>query len=331
MKKIIVSLLSLLLILFVFLPKGEAKAELDRIKSYEIIVNPRDDGTLDMEYHIKWEVLRLDADGNGVTWVYIGTANKYVDQIEALSSSIESIKYKAEYTSSSIRCDLDKEYMPGEIIDIHYRFHQKRMFTFMENKTTGLELTTFKFIPGWFDDIEVENFTLKWNKSNVYYNDAKDEDSNYLIWSAHLKAGEKTEVNVSYETTTFPNIDRTQTYKGRRDNAEIRNLTIVIIGVVIVITIAYYIGRLTTKPSYYRTRGFMPHYGYRLFRPYFYGVDKKGTRTTNPYTVSSGGSGHSGHSCACACACACAGGGRAGCSKKDFYKGKIDIDKFIEK
>ncbi len=26
-------------------------------------------------------------------------------------------------------------------------------------------------------------------------------------------------------------------------------------------------------------------------------------------------------SCACACACACAGGGRAGCSNKDFYKG----------
>ena len=26
-------------------------------------------------------------------------------------------------------------------------------------------------------------------------------------------------------------------------------------------------------------------------------------------------------SCACACACACAGGGRAGCSKKDFYPG----------
>ena len=25
-------------------------------------------------------------------------------------------------------------------------------------------------------------------------------------------------------------------------------------------------------------------------------------------------------SCACACACACAGGGRAGCTKKDFYR-----------
>ena len=28
---------------------------------------------------------------------------------------------------------------------------------------------------------------------------------------------------------------------------------------------------------------------------------------------------HGGHGCACACACACAGGGRAGCSTKDFY------------
>ena len=34
-----------------------------------------------------------------------------------------------------------------------------------------------------------------------------------------------------------------------------------------------------------------------------------------------GGSGGSG--CACACACACAGGGRAGCSRKDFYGTKL--------
>ena len=28
----------------------------------------------------------------------------------------------------------------------------------------------------------------------------------------------------------------------------------------------------------------------------------------------------------CACACACAGGGRAGCSKKDFYKTNLKLD-----
>lgn len=35
-------------------------------------------------------------------------------------------------------------------------------------------------------------------------------------------------------------------------------------------------------------------------------------------------------SCACACACACAGGGRAGCSNKDFYKG-IDVERINNK
>lgn len=45
--------------------------------------------------------------------------------------------------------------------------------------------------------------------------------------------------------------------------------------------------------------------------------------TTSRTTSSSGRSHHSScahSSCACACACACAGGGRAGCSTKDFYK-----------
>ncbi len=45
------------------------------------------------------------------------------------------------------------------------------------------------------------------------------------------------------------------------------------------------------------------------------------------------GGGHYYSSCAhsscahssCACACACAGGGRAGCSQKDFYKGSVDV------
>lgn len=44
---------------------------------------------------------------------------------------------------------------------------------------------------------------------------------------------------------------------------------------------------------------------------------------------SSGGCAHSScacaHSCACACACACAGGGRAGCSTKDFYNTNLKL------
>lgn len=38
------------------------------------------------------------------------------------------------------------------------------------------------------------------------------------------------------------------------------------------------------------------------------------------------GGGDSGGS-SCACACACAGGGRAGCSLKDFYSTKLTVEK----
>lgn len=48
-----------------------------------------------------------------------------------------------------------------------------------------------------------------------------------------------------------------------------------------------------------------------------------------PATVSHSSCAHSScacaHSCACACACACAGGGRAGCSTKDFYNTNLKL------
>ena len=50
-----------------------------------------------------------------------------------------------------------------------------------------------------------------------------------------------------------------------------------------------------------------------------------------PVNISTGG-GHSsgGGGCACACACACAGGGRAGCSMKDFYHTNLKSEKVIK-
>ena len=54
-------------------------------------------------------------------------------------------------------------------------------------------------------------------------------------------------------------------------------------------------------------------------------------RVPNPHYHKPSRSSHSGHSscahssCACACACACAGGGRAGCTMKDFYNTNLKL------
>lgn len=52
------------------------------------------------------------------------------------------------------------------------------------------------------------------------------------------------------------------------------------------------------------------------------------TRTPRPVTTHHSSCAHS--SCACACACACAGGGRAGCSTKDFYNTNLKL-RFFER
>lgn len=52
-------------------------------------------------------------------------------------------------------------------------------------------------------------------------------------------------------------------------------------------------------------------------------VVKNNPRPVRSTSSGRGGCAHS--SCACACACACAGGGRAGCTNKDFYSTKLKL------
>ena len=328
MKKIIFTLSIIFLVLF-FIPKTYSYTShpLDHILSYDVWINTNNDASLDIEYQIKWKV--LDSSSEGVTWVKIGVANKFCTNVVNLSDDIKKIGYRSIDGGTYVRCDMKKEFMAGEIIDIHFKCHQTHMFKIMNDNDT--KLVTYKFIPGWFDEIEVDTLTIHWNKTNVYYDDSKSEDELYFIWQTSLGQGEKTSASISYDIKNFPLIDENESYAGATDNRDTYTIFICIVSILLFIFIIYLIIRKCDRPSYYRTRGFYPA-GRRFWfgRPYYYGVDNKGNRKMNPY-VPSGGAGHSGHSCACACACACAGGGRAGCSKKDFYKGKINVDELIDK
>ena len=305
---------------------------IDEILSFDIYVNPNDDATIDFRYHIKWKVLDLDEDKQGVTWVYIGIPNRYCSNITKLSSDIDKAYYSTNDSETVIKVELIREYLKGEVIDIDFSFHQTHLFTYGMDENNINKLVTFSYIPGWFDKIDVDSLTVYWSKNiEAYYSNCKREDENYYIWEGMIPMGQKSSpIDVSYSLDKFPNINAKDTYAGNKDT-RVRDTYLTVIGIIIIILIVIaFIRRLFRRPSYYRTRGFYP-YGRRFFFRYFYyGVDDQGSRKTNPY-VYTGGSGHSsGHSCACACACACAGGGRAGCSKKDFYKGKIDINKFLE-
>lgn len=316
MKKLVVLLVLLLTIIFSSGIKMKAKTYLDRIDYYEITIDPNKDGTLDMSFNIKWTVLNSTIDGP-LTWVKIGIPNKYVASLQAESPNISNLEYYSD-NGSYIRVDLDRKYYAGETLEIKFSYIQSRMYHLSGNECY------YNYKPGWFDEIFVTEAVVKWNKDGVKSADYMMVDGDYYVWSKSLVPGQTFDVNIKYDQSHFrvlnPDLQYSDSYMTVGDIIAI-SLFIVIIVIVVVIAV---ISVVSQQDPYMRERGFTGrNYYYHPRRYYRGGYYSSGRRVRPPASVNTGGfrgGSSGGGSCACACACACAGGGRAGCSMKDFYK-----------
>ena len=325
MKKIITSILLLSLIFITNIFSASAFTPLDRILEYHIYVNPTAEGNLDMKYHIKWQVLDDDTEGP-LEWVKIGVPNRYVSDIKILNDSIKSAEYYSD-GGAYIRLDLKKKYYEDQIVNIDFSFTQTHIYTLDGN------YVEYSFIPGWFDEIKINELKVFWNKANVDYCDTDKTFNEYYLWELNnLGYGETIEVNLRYKNTAFINLSKDNQYSDKYMTKTDYIVIIAIIAVILSIIIAITIYSYHHDDGYYSYRGFT---GARIRRRFWwhhhYGVNSKGDQTKPPVVRSTGGGHSGGSSCACACACACAGGGRAGCSRKDFYNPNIKVDELIKK
>lgn len=296
-KKLLISFILVFAFLLGISISSYAK-ELDEIQDYEIKVDLREDGTLDMVYHIEWKVLDSTSEGP-LEWVKIGVPNRKIDEIRALSDTINSIRLY-ESGGTYIRVDFDREYVANEVINFDFSFHQSYMYTINGSKCT------YSFTPGWFDDIRVKNLTIKWNSNKQIYNNSNSKkNGEYLVWNTSLAKGKKITAKIEYNINAF-NFDENKQFKNAKIfSNSISSSFMILITLIIVIII---ILALLTPSSYYVGRG----YGISSHHHHHHGP--RGGCACASSCASS-----------CACACACAGGGRAGCSKKDFYGTNLRI------
>ena len=282
--------------------KVSAADYLDIIKYYGITVDVDSDGSMRMTYVLKWKVLDDKKEGP-LEWIKIGIANKYVRNITAVSSNIKSAKY---YSSGGdyVRIDLDKKYYAGDEIYIEFSLIQDNVFSETFSDTELGQARKYDFTAGWFPETPVEQYELKWNKDkvgSVSGPDAPDQsDPDYYSWTGKLDPGSKVNVVLTYKADSFA----FKHYDSQNSSGSeaVGIVFIVIIAMIIAISI------LVAKASAYDSGRWGRGEGRN--RTYVHGSHYRG---------GSHGGGH----CACACACACAGGGRAGCSKKDFYGTKL--------
>ena len=305
MKRIIVSIFAVLVLLASISSVAYAKTSspLDEIQLYEIKIDPRTDGTLDMVYKIEWKVLDDETEGP-LEWVKIGNPNSHVDEIVGISDNIDEIRFYEESGNTYIRVDLDKKYNAGETLTIEYSIHQSYMYIVEEDS----HLVRYSFTAGWFPDINVNKIRIWWNADNVIEASSELKEGNYYIWEDSLQMDERYNVSIKYNADVFDyNLDEQYVEGSETDAGKIILIVfLVILGICVVGGIVLYF----------------------LDDDYdggFGGGSGGGSVFIHTHSHSSCAS-----SCACvsscACACACAGGGRAGCTKKDFYHTNLKVE-----
>lgn len=288
MKKLVSVVLCILFMLMVFcISASAANSNLDKIRDYEVKVDVRQDGTMDIRYAIEWEVL---SDKNGkepLTWVKVGIPNEHVDQLQQLTDNIESIEYYSKGGGSYVRIDFKEKYYQGAVVNFEFSIHQSYMYLLDEKDTVR-----YAFTPGWFEDIEIDNLQIEWAVKDgfeIKTTDSNEQSSSYYIWSyTNLAEGEKVTANVKYSANGFY-VDEKMQYKEGKESLPLWAWIIIV--VIIILVIAFLIAIID---------------------------DGYGGGSGGVFVHSSCAHSSCAHS-SCACACACAGGGRAGCSVKEFY------------
>ena len=174
---------------------------LDEIENYTIYAEPDwEDGSVYLKYDITWKVLDSDTDGP-LEWVKIGIPNSNVEEIEGYSSNIENIRYYKN-GGSYVRIDFDRKYYEGETVEFSFGIHQHHLYQTIDG------MRVYRFTPGWFDEIVVDELNIYWKSDNIKYvlNGYWEQDG-YYQFRTSLAEGEKYTVKIEYDADVFQTED----------------------------------------------------------------------------------------------------------------------------
>lgn len=175
---------------------GHASSPTDEILLYEITADVNDDATVDLNYHIRWKVLESD-DIGPMSWITVGLPNNHVIDVTETGSSVTSIDLNGSY----VNVYLDRDYYEGDVADIEFSLVQDYMYS-MNQLDAGY--TNYYFIPGWFDDIAVDEYVFRWNADKATsWNPSCKQEGGYLTWTGSLGPGASVELSVNYPNDAF--------------------------------------------------------------------------------------------------------------------------------
>ena len=334
--------------------------DMDYIPDYLVTVDLRADGSADITYDITWQVIGGDQT-DYLSWVKIGLPNSYAEDLTPLTDTIADLQYSGDGGSYAKVVFARRYYAPevaaqngGESrVRFAFSVHQSHLFSLSDDGTA-----TFEFTPGWFDDLVVEHMQVRWRSGDGFVADNSDEEDGYLIWDfGPMGHGQSADVHVTVPVTAAAEFDPDAALTAADyDNGDSGDFTsdeilglMVVIAAFIIFAVALIIIFASRSPEwgggfgsgldpddwYWYTNGVHTIHVARTAPPPrgYHRTDPPKNYHTGGGSSRGGGVGRHNSGCAsscacacassCACACACAGGGRAGCTAKDFYTYKL--------
>ena len=308
----ILILLQALCVFGIFTYEPSAPSPQDVIDKYKIFVTPRDDGSLDIEYNLKWTPLDPD---EPLTFIYIGMANPDYSIIDYSDNIAEARRYDDSDGEHHIDLHLTREYYKDDTLEISLTINQRYML--FEND----EGCFFEFVPSWFNATPITYYKFCWKElgGEISTNADKTEDG-WHIWEGSMDPGSYRMLRVGYESFDAPKVDHKPFNSDSvRNNLVAENKAgfVIVMVMIIIFLFVFEIFCFDTIVSYHRGRGFIYGYGHPMYiygrrnRHYIDAEKKHNASQAAHFSSGHGGSGGHGGSCACACACACAvcGGG----------------------
>ena len=198
-KTAVLSVLCLCLVCCFFPGAAHASSPTDEILVYQIDAEVNEDATVSLTYHLEWKVLESDGIGP-VEWVNIGIPSSNYVSMDALSPNISSIVYSSA-NGSNAEITFNKSYYEDEVISFDFLVIMDYMY---QINGTQDGYTTYYFTPGWFDEIEVDRLTVRWNSDRVsYWSGNCIQKDGWNVWETSLSPGETFTVEVSYPNDAF--------------------------------------------------------------------------------------------------------------------------------
>ncbi len=187
-----------------------AQTATDVIREYHVDLQPQDDGSLINSYTIKWCVLSNDL--GPLSDFFVGMPNeKY--KVMDISGDASNVRSANQGADTKVNVMLTRPINANECATVTFRIHQQGIAHLDSAKGE----IGFQFIPGWFDEIQIEFLQLTWHlpaesaQLKSISPEPKSRDANQAVWETALQPGKKFTINLLYEQTAFPNFGKQST------------------------------------------------------------------------------------------------------------------------